>query len=138
MSSTYTSFATLMADIVSVLTAAGFVNDCLPDTSPAPNRPVFRVGIESIEPSEDTLGNNEKSCAKGRIQVAYLHPISGGNPQQSEYDVASAVESLLDALATTSDLDSGTAITFTGCQIRNITPTFNRADLDFEAVINIP
>lgn len=126
-----------MKDVAAVLVAASFVNDEAPNSSTPPNTPIFRVGLSYLQPMQDGLGNIDKTVINARIQVTYIHPISGGNPQQTEYDIALAIEAILTALATTPNkLDAGTALSFVRCQIRRIRPSFSRADIYLDAALS--
>lgn len=136
--SSYTSSVRLCADVISVLKAARFVNDNAPNNSPPPNRPVFRVGVSTIRPLVDDMGNSDKTTTKVGIEIAYFYPIGGGDPQAAELAIASHVERILDTLAKAKGkLDDGTALTFTGAVIRNLRPTVNRADIAFDSVLNL-
>ena len=135
--STYTSSATLVKDIVDVLVAAGFCNDDLPMASQPPNRPIFRVGVSTMIPMVEDMQNTDKSTVQIGVEIAYLYPVSGGNPQSSEYLIADGVEQILHALATTTKLDAGTALSFLRARIRNMRPSYNRADISLTSVISI-
>lgn len=133
----YTSTSEICRDIVETLKASGFVNDNLPNTSVAPNRPVFRVGVSNIAPKQDALDNTDKTTVLVSLQVVYIYPVGGGDPQKAEYDIAVDVERILDSLAHSTLLDAGCALTFTGCRIRNVRPAYNRADINLDATLNI-